>query len=126
MFSLECYVGYVYIFIILHFLKREIETLLRVECEARSVRHPEEAPEILSKRDDDVEEDIRGDEFEIACDSETRRRVRGLGVGYFVEVCVIIVSKRLRRQATNADSAFISSVGTEMMHDPDVQIFNMH
>ena len=51
-----------------------------VKGEERSVRHPEEAPEVLSKRDDDDVEDIKEDEFEIACDSETRRRVGGLGV----------------------------------------------
>ena len=62
--------------------------------EERSVRYPEEASEILSKRDDDAE-DIKEDEFEIACDSDTRRRVGGLGVrkeegGIFVRECVIM------------------------------------
>lgn len=45
--------------------------------EETSVRYPEEALEILSKRDE--VEDIEEDEFEIACDSDTRRRVGGLG-----------------------------------------------
>ena len=71
-----------------------------VKGEERSVRHPEEAPEILSKRDDDdVVEDMKEDEFEIACDSETRRRAGGLGVreeeegGIFVRECVIMKEK---------------------------------
>lgn len=63
-----------------------------VKGEEKSVRHPEEAPESLSKRDDDAE-DIKEDEFEIACDSGTRRREGGLGVreedGIFVRECVI-------------------------------------
>ena len=50
-----------------------------VKGEETSVRYPEEALEILSKRDDDDVEDIKEDEFEIACDSDTRRRVGGLG-----------------------------------------------
>ena len=48
--------------------------------EERSVMYPEEVSEILSKRDDDDVEDMNEDEFEIACDSDTRRRVGGLGV----------------------------------------------
>lgn len=48
--------------------------------EERSVWYPEEVSEILSKRDDDDVEDMKEDEFEIACDSDTRRREGGLGV----------------------------------------------
>lgn len=63
-----------------------------VKGEEISVRYPEEALEILSKRDDDDAEDMKEDEFEIACDSDTRRRVGGLGVrkeggGIFVREC---------------------------------------
>lgn len=49
-----------------------------VKGEENSVRHPDEAPESLSKSDDDDVEDLKEDEFEIACDSETRRREGGL------------------------------------------------
>ena len=51
-----------------------------VKGEETSVRYPEEVSEILSKRDDDDNEDMKDDEFEIACDSDTRRREGGLGV----------------------------------------------
>lgn len=70
-----------------------------VKGEERSVRHPEEAPEIPSKKDDDdAVEDIKEDELEIACDSETRRRVGGLRVreeegGIFVRECAIMKEK---------------------------------
>lgn len=66
-----------------------------VKGEETSVRYPEEALEILSKRDDDDVEDIKEDEFEIACDSDTRRRAGGLGIrkeegGIFFRECVIM------------------------------------
>lgn len=69
-----------------------------VKGEEKSVRYPEEVSEILSKRDDEDVEDIKEDEFEIACDSDTRRRVGGLGVrkeggGIFVRECVIMKEK---------------------------------
>jgi hypothetical protein len=65
--------------------------------EERSVKHAEEAPDILSNREDD-EEDTKEDEFEIACDSDTRRRGGGLGVrwvvdGIFVRECLIMKDK---------------------------------
>ena len=68
-----------------------------VKGEETSVKYPEEALEILSKRDDD-DDDIKEDEFEIACDSDTRRRAGGLGIrkevgGIFVRECVIMKEK---------------------------------
>jgi hypothetical protein len=69
-----------------------------VKGEERSVRYPEEVSEILSKRDEDDVEDIKEDEFEIACDSDTRRRAGGLGVrkeegGICVRECVILMKE---------------------------------
>ena len=58
-----------------------------VKGEDRLIRYPEEVPDSEILYDDDTE-DIKGDEFGIACDSDTRRRVEDLGVreeGIFLE-----------------------------------------
>lgn len=93
-----------------------------VKGEERSVRYPEEVAEILSKRDDDDVEDIKEDEFEIACDSDTRRRVGGLGVrkeegGIFVRECVIMKEK-FRRLGRNKPRQCVYIVGQKGGRSP--------